>query len=66
MCLKYQYFLVFQPPTFIDQMSSLKKLEGEVTLKAKQLAALRIDATNIEAVKQLKGSKICQDIFSSP
>lgn len=36
-------------------MSDLKKIEGEVTLKAKQLAALRIDATNIEAVKQLKG-----------
>jgi len=36
-------------------MGKLKKLEGDVGVKAKQLASLRIDATNIEAVKQLKG-----------
>ncbi|XP_045216267.2 regulation of nuclear pre-mRNA domain-containing protein 2-like isoform X2 [Mercenaria mercenaria] len=59
----------FKPPTFLDQMTSLKKLEGEVTLKAKQLAALRIDATNIEAVKQLKdrshGNEFCRQFEES-
>lgn len=59
----------FKPSTFLEQMSSLKKLEGEVTLKAKQLAALRIDATNIEAVKQLKdrshGNEFCRQFEES-
>jgi len=47
-------------------MTQLKKMEGDVTLKAKQLASLRIDATNIEAIKQLKGSslKCCSDYIA--
>ncbi|XP_060565021.1 regulation of nuclear pre-mRNA domain-containing protein 2-like isoform X2 [Ruditapes philippinarum] len=59
----------FKPPSFLDQISSLKKFEGDVTLKAKQLAALRIDATNIEAVKQLKdrshGNEFCRQFEES-
>ena len=33
----------------------LRRLEGEIDLKRKQLTTLRIDATSLEAVKQLKG-----------
>lgn len=59
----------FKPTTFVEQMAGLKKLEGDVTLKAKQLAALRIDATSIEAVKQLKdrshGNEFCRQFEES-
>ncbi|KAL4227712.1 Regulation of nuclear pre-mRNA domain-containing protein 2 [Mactra antiquata] len=59
----------FKPSKFLAQMSTLKNVEGEVTLKAKQLAALRIDATNIEAVKQLKdrshGNEFCRQFEES-
>ena len=46
---------LFQPKKFIDSITMLRRLEGEIDLKRKQLTTLRIDATSLEAVKQLKG-----------
>ena len=40
---------------FIDSITMLQGLEGDIDLKHKQLTTLRIDATSLEAVKQLKG-----------
>ena len=48
--------LCFQPTKFIDSITMLRRLEGEIDLKRKQLTTLRIDATSLEAVKQLKGT----------
>jgi len=39
----------------IDKINSFKRMEGEVELKKKQLSNLKLDASSIEAVKQLKG-----------
>ena len=48
-------FDLVQPPVFIEEVTALRQTEMEVTLKAKQLTMMRIDATNVDAVKQLKG-----------
>ena len=39
----------------LEKISSVSKLEAEGELKLMQLSTLRLDASNLEAVKQLKG-----------
>ena len=36
-------------------MKALRNFEGELTLKESQLNSLRIDASDLESVRQLKG-----------
>ncbi|XP_052793995.1 regulation of nuclear pre-mRNA domain-containing protein 2-like isoform X2 [Mya arenaria] len=59
----------FKPPALLEEMTHLRKMEIDVTSKAKQLASLRIDATNIEAIKQLKdrshGNEFCRQFEES-
>lgn len=42
----------------IDQINSYKRLEGEVELKFKQISSLKLDASSVEAVSQLKGKHL--------
>lgn len=51
-------FFFCQTSKFIDEMGNLGQLESDAILKAKQLAAMRIDVTDIEAVKQHKGNTV--------
>ncbi|KAJ8304572.1 hypothetical protein KUTeg_018155 [Tegillarca granosa] len=44
----------FKPQKVIDKINNFKRLEGEVELKGKQLSNLKLDASSIEAIKQLK------------
>ena len=45
----------FQPSKLIDALKALRDFEGELTLKESQLNSLRIDASDLESVRQLKG-----------
>lgn len=40
----------------IEKINSYKRLEGEVELKFKQISSLKLDASSVEAVSQLKGN----------
>ncbi|XP_064607793.1 regulation of nuclear pre-mRNA domain-containing protein 2-like isoform X2 [Liolophura sinensis] len=44
----------FKPQKLFDKLRSFKRFEAEVELRSKQLSHLRLDASSIEAVKQLK------------
>lgn len=44
----------FKPPIMIEKINSYKRLEGEVELKFKQISSLKLDASSVEAVSQLK------------
>ncbi|XP_061193179.1 regulation of nuclear pre-mRNA domain-containing protein 2-like [Saccostrea echinata] len=44
----------FKPQMLIDKINSYKRLEGEVELKFKQISSLKLDASSVEAVSQLK------------
>ena len=44
-----------KPTKLIDALKALRDLEGELTLKESQLNSLRIDASDLETVRQLKG-----------
>lgn len=59
----------FKTTKFIDSITMLRRLEGEIDLKRKQLTTLRIDATSLEAVKQLKdrshGKEFCKQFEDS-
>lgn len=39
----------------LEKVASMTKLESEGELKFVQLSTLRLDVSNLEAVKQLKG-----------
>ncbi|EDO31191.1 predicted protein [Nematostella vectensis] len=44
----------FKPSKLIDALDAMRKFESEVTLQESQLNSLRIDASDMEAIKQLK------------
>lgn len=44
----------FKPQIMIEKINSYKRLEGEVELKFKQISSLKLDASSVEAVSQLK------------
>lgn len=43
----------------VEKINSYKRLEGEVELKFKQISSLKLDASSVEAVSQLKGNSKC-------
>lgn len=45
----------FKPQDVLESIRKVKMLETHVGMKQKQVANLKIDASNIEAVRQLKG-----------
>ncbi|KAL8602315.1 hypothetical protein ACOMHN_022828 [Nucella lapillus] len=45
---------VFKPSELIDKMKVFKRQEAEMEFKVRQLSHLKLDASSIEAVKQLK------------
>ena len=45
----------FQPEKLIDSVKKFKGYDSELKLKHKLIGHLRMDASSIEAVKQLKG-----------
>lgn len=47
--------LFSKPLTLMEKVITLKRFEDEIELKRRQLRNLRMDASSIEAVKQLKG-----------
>ncbi|KAL9987261.1 hypothetical protein ACROYT_G001539 [Oculina patagonica] len=55
----------FKPSKLIDALKALRDFEGELTLKESQLNSLRIDASDLESVRQLKdrtgGGKFCEE-----
>jgi hypothetical protein len=44
-----------KPQILIDKINCYKRLEGDVELKFKQISSLKLDASSVEAVTQLKG-----------
>lgn len=46
----------------LEKISSVSKLEAEGELKLMQLSTLRLDASNLEAVKQLKGKSTRKNV----
>ncbi|KAK3098614.1 hypothetical protein FSP39_021237 [Pinctada imbricata] len=44
----------FKPQGLIEKINGYKRLEGDLLLKSKQLNNLNVDASSVEAVKQLK------------
>ena len=53
--IQVSFFVTFQPSKLIDALKALRNFEGELTLKESQLNSLRIDASDLESVRQLKG-----------
>jgi hypothetical protein len=49
-------YIFFQPSQLIDTLKAMRDFQAEVTLKESQLNSLRIDASDMEAIKQLKGN----------
>ena len=49
--------LLFQPTDMIEKIRTFKHQEAEVEIKVRQLSHLKLDASSIEAIKQLKGGE---------
>ena len=47
---------LFQPAECMEKILALKRNDDELELKRKQLVHLKMDASSVEAIKQLKGS----------
>ena len=48
-------WLLLQPPDMIEKIRTFKHQEAEVEIKVRQLSHLKLDASSVEAIKQLKG-----------
>lgn len=55
----HKYCLCLKPQDAVESLSKVKMLETHAAMKHKQVTNLKIDASKIEAVKQLKGDKQC-------
>ena len=52
------YILYSQMSTVMNMIVSMKEIESEISTQDSQMASLKVDASDLEAVKQVKGIKI--------
>lgn len=49
----------------IDQITAFRRMEVEIQLKVSQLSHLKLDGSNFDAVKHLKGSVTSSSCFET-